>query len=162
MALWWQEWKGLTVQKGPRGLWQGLTEVSAASAVHSDLRNWLISFSSKGAQEILSYSSAKVNYKYPLEEFPTCPVLCRPNEPCAPQGEIWQSWLLPALLTTQRALWQTAPRCSILSSWGLLPLLHLTLKQKLSIVTSIYQLSIVTKETSKLTPKDRGEKHVSL
>lgn len=62
MPLWCQEWKGLTVQKGTRGLWQGLTEVNATSTIHSDLRNWLISFSSKGAQEIPSYSLAKVNY----------------------------------------------------------------------------------------------------
>lgn len=130
MPLCCQEWKGLTVQKGTRGLWQGLTEVNATSTVHSDLRNWLISFSSKGAQEILSYSLAKVNYTNIPWRNSHMPCAVQTQWALCPTGRD-QTALTPSRLPHHpKGFVATAPRYSILSSWGLLPHAHLTLKQK--------------------------------
>lgn len=110
--------------------------------------------SRKGAQEILSYSSSKVNNytNIPWRNPPHALCCEHPMSPVPPPGEIWQPWLLPTSLTTQRALSHRAPGYSSLSSWGVLPCLHLTLKQKLSIHTSC------DKGKQQINPKGSGRK----
>lgn len=79
------------------------------------------------------------------------------QQPCAPTGRDVTALTLPTILTTRRALWHTAPRNSSLSSRGVLPCLHLTLKQKLSIDTSC------GKGKQQINPKGLGRKaHVTI
>lgn len=157
MPLWWQDWRGLTVQKGTRGLWRGVRDVSAAYTIHGDLTTGLISFSRKGAQEILSYTSWKVNYTTtPWRNSPHALCYADPVSPVPPLGETWQPWLLPTfsplkgLCGTQlQGIPSFLPEAycfAFTSHW-----------KKLSIVTSC------DKEKQQINPKGSGRKaNVSL